>query len=410
MGRQSSEDDASYEFKGPGFRFVRFFLLSILLILVGIGALVIILSWHLGMDVTVQGKGSIEPRVRHQVKASISGMISGIHVRQGQKVAEGDTLVTLDDTELRAELEKVNKEVEVNQSRRVEIENRIKREQRLLEAKVEGARMELESAALRMERVRREHVLYDSLYPPSAGGERESLDSRLPIRLQMAMLQVSEANLEGTRRRLNAVEGRRQEIETLTRIWEKLEQDRAMLRHRLERTEIRAPASGTVLTGDLPRRVGDHVLAGEAILELGQLNLWQAKVLVREPDIPKIEVGQEAKLFVNAFPHVEYKIFRGRVDAVPSEPIVGTTTEGALYPVKVSIQDPVVSNGDRVYNLAYGMAAEARIVVERGLVIDLLWRKLLRTAGKIGKHPFYTRDVAERITFRNRNGSDYPDH
>ncbi len=170
MGRQASEDDASYEFKGPGFRFVRFFLLSIVLILVGIGALVIILSWHLGMDVTVQGKGSIEPRVRHQVKASIAGMISGIHVRQGQKVAEGDNLVTLDDTELRAELEKVNKEVEVNQSRRVEIENRIKREQRLLEAEVEGARMELENAALRMEQVRREHALYDSLYPPSAGG------------------------------------------------------------------------------------------------------------------------------------------------------------------------------------------------------------------------------------------------
>lgn len=382
--------EAPGDFRGPGFGFVRYFLLLILLMVGLMTALAGILSWCVGMDVTVEGKGVIEPTERYQVKTELAGMIQEVHVEQWQRVAEGDRLVTLDDREWRTELEKVNKEQEANQSRRAEVETQIRQEREVLQAEVSRARMEEESVALQLEQAEREYQLYYELYPLSNGRPRGPIHDLLPIRLRRAMLQRTEADLERAERRLNAVEGRRQEIRTLERMWEKLGQDRALLKHRLDRTVIRAPVSGTVLTSELHRRVGDRLQAGEAILELSALSGWEAKALIQEMDIPKVKAGQVVRLYVNAFPHVEYKIFKGRVEEVPAKPAAESLqTANPLYPVRVSIQNPEVSDGERVYSLTYGMHLEARIVVDRGRIVDLVWRKLLRTAGKAGQHDFY---------------------
>ena len=95
------------EFQGPGFRFVRAFLLVILLLVSSLLILVGFLSWYFSMDVTVEGKGVIEPQHRYLVKARITGIIKQIHVQTGQQVQAGDLLVTLDDTEWRTELAKI---------------------------------------------------------------------------------------------------------------------------------------------------------------------------------------------------------------------------------------------------------------------------------------------------------------
>ena len=80
--------DVVEEFQGPGFRFVRAFLLVILLLVGILLALAGFLSWYFSMDVTVEGKGVIEPRQKHLVKTEISGIIKEIHVRSGQNVCQ----------------------------------------------------------------------------------------------------------------------------------------------------------------------------------------------------------------------------------------------------------------------------------------------------------------------------------
>ena len=39
---------------------------------------------------------------------------------------------------------------------------------------------------------------------------------------------------------------------------------------------------------------------------------------MQEVDISKIEMGQDVKLYIHAFPHMSYKIFSGRVSELPS--------------------------------------------------------------------------------------------
>ncbi len=378
------------EFQGPGFRFVRYFLLSILLVVGLLLTLVAALSRNMGMEVTVEAQGRIEPASRCLVKATLSGIIKGVHADQWQQVRKGDRLVTLDDSEWKAELRKLDMDLEVNQSRKAEIEARIQQDRSVLQAEVDRADAEIETVTLQLEQVRKEYQLYYALYPPASGRKRAPVEDLLPIRLRKTVLRKAESDRERAARRLRAIAGREQEVRTLEKLRKKLDQDRLLLIDRLTRTVIYAPVSGTVLTADLHRRVGDPLQAGEILLELSELEGWRAEVRVHEIDIPRIQPGQPVRLYVNAFPHMEHKIFQGTVEEIPAKPVAEPSPTGIpLYPVKVSIHDPKVRDGNRIYSLVYGMGVEARIVTERGRLLDLLWRNLLRTAGKVVRHDFY---------------------
>ena len=208
----------------------------------------------------------------------------------------------------------------------------------------------------------------------------------LPVRIARAHNKLAEADVEGAKSRLAAIESRQREIESLVESALKLEQQRFLLRHRLSWTTIRSSVSGTVLTQDLEQREGDGVKRGERIVDIARLDAWQARLLVSESDFPKIKLGQPVSLYVEAFPHTEYRVFRGTVRRKPSRHQAETDSPNgkpAKYPVVVSVDDPVVKDGGSVISLAYGMLARAKIVVERGSLVEVLWRKLLRKVGRI---------------------------
>ena len=371
--------------KGLGFGFVRHFLVVILGsagMMAGIGGFLI---WHFGMDVSVEGEGIIEPRSRHLVRSEISGIIRKIAVRQGQRVAAGEELVVLDGEEWRTEFHKVEKDLEVNRSRRIEIALQMEQERDILQAEVARTRLEVEAAALYLEKVRAEQELYSSSGLLSEGRLRKPLEELVPVRQDVVALHQRQAELQLAEQRLQAVESRQQEIRTLEKGSEKLRQDKALLHYHLARTTICAPAAGIVLTGNLEKRVGDQIQAGESILELAGMGQWQARIMVRETDLPKVKMRQPARLYVRAFPHLEYKIFSGQVEEVSVEP----APDGKGYSVKVSIADPQVRDRGQVYSLACGMSADVRIVVEQGRIAELLWRRLLRNLGEVSRQEIF---------------------
>ena len=379
------------EFYGPGFRFVRSFLLVILVLVGCLLALAGVLSWYFSMDMTVESKGVIEPRHRHRVKAEIAGIIQQIHVRQGHQVEKGQPLVTLDDTDWRVQLQKTEKDLEVNQSQQRAIQQQMAQERNIRQAEVAHAQREVERMRIQLEQVVAEQTIYSAgLLPVSV--VRQPLDQLLPVRLGNAWLRDAEAELEQSQQRLQAVEGRAAELHTLEKQREKIEQERLRLENQLAKNTLRAPAVGIVLTGQLEQRVGDRLQSGETVLEVAGNEEWQARIMVKEIDLPKIEIGQPARLYVDAFPHMEYKVFEGTVEEVSAAPVVENSVEGALYSIKVSIREPQVSDGEQVYSLAYGMNAEVKVVVERGRVIELLWKKLLQTVEPVARHDFHWRE------------------
>ena len=364
------------------FRFTRYFLGTIVTVVAGLIAGIAVLSTCVWMDVTVTGRGVVEPADRREAKAAWSGVIAKIHVTQWDRVWEGDPLATLDDTELRTEIEALDKELEINRSRAAEIRAQVARERDILLAEIRRARLEREAQAIRLEQIRREYELHNALSPPAEGRSRPKVENLLPVRLRRSALHRVDADVEQAQRRLAGLEARKQEIATLNVLYEKLEADRGHRIERLGRTVVRAPISGVVLTGDLRQRIGDRLQPGDPLLEIGEPESWRAKVSVSEVDIPKVEVGHAVRMAVEAFPHMEYRMLEGTVSEIPATPSPNSGDVSA-YSVKVAMDDPTVSDGERTYALSYGMTLEARIVVERGTVLDIAWKRLLRAAGKV---------------------------
>jgi multidrug resistance efflux pump len=333
------------------------------------------LSWRLGMELSVEAEGFLEPQQRHLIKTSQGGLLRQLAVRQGQKVEAGALLAALEDREWQAELLKTDKDLEIARTRRREVEERLDQERKLGQAEVGRAQLALDRAQLQLEqalieeRLDAEAVLGLASRPPA---------ERWSVRYARAELAQRQFERSLARQRLEGLEVGRRELEALDRTGEKLLQDRALLTRRLEQTLIRAPVAGTVLTEGLERRPGDYLQAGESLLELAQDSRWQARVLVREEELPKVHPGQQVRLYLRAFPHLEHRIFPGQVHSVAALP----APQGSGYEVKIWL-------GPQEYPLACGMSARALILVERGRIASLLWRRLLQQLGQRPGPGFY---------------------
>ncbi len=393
---ENTEAQEALSTSGIGFRFVRYFLLTILCVVGSMIALIGLLGWQLGMEITVAGQGRLQPTARYEVKAQRSGLIQTVHVQHGQEIKQGDLMLTLDDTDLRTELEQIEHELAMNQNRRVALVAELQRERAVLETEIARAEVEYETAQLQLEQVRQEYQIYRKYAPYREDGNmRPPVDTLIPIRVHQTRVEGTKVEIERAKRRLAALDNRKQELEMLKQTYEKLQVSHRLVKTRLEQMKIYAPVSGTVLTRDLDKREGDRIEAGEAVIELAELHSWQAEVMIQEVDIPKVKEGHKVRIYVNAFPHMEYKIFEGRVTDVPRKPEPITPMGAGLvpggmstvYPVKISVIDPHLSDGE--CPLAYGMGVEAKIVTERGPIVDLLWKKFLKTVGKIGRPEIY---------------------
>ena len=93
----------------------------------------------------------------------------------------------------------------------------------------------------------------------------------------------------------------------------------ASAKARLAKTEIRAPFDGVI--GLRQVSVGDYVNAGQALVELVQLNPLEVEFQVPETQISRLSAGQNVQVKIDAFPGEN---FAGQVSAVaPSVQVAG---------------------------------------------------------------------------------------
>ena len=147
------------DFKGTGFGFIKRFLLFILLSVIALIAGILVLVWNVGMNVNVEGTGVVEPSGRFEVKTKLSGIISEVYVDRWDKVAKEDRLFKLENKDWKAELEKVNKEREINRSRMVEIEEQMRSEKKILQSEIHQTQSEIETL-----RLQRDHQFLNTLF------------------------------------------------------------------------------------------------------------------------------------------------------------------------------------------------------------------------------------------------------
>ncbi|MGH8932833.1 MAG: efflux RND transporter periplasmic adaptor subunit, partial [Egibacteraceae bacterium] len=88
--------------------------------------------------------------------------------------------------------------------------------------------------------------------------------------------------------------------------------------------------------GGGPLRVGSQVIPGQTLFTVYDFSAWYMAATIDEVDIPRIQVGQQVRVTIDA---IEAGTFVGIVESVALE---GSTTEagGVGYPVRVRITGP----------------------------------------------------------------------
>lgn len=377
------------------------------------------------VDEVTRGLGKVVPSSKAQlVQAAAPATITNILVRPGQMVKKGQLLVQLDDSQSSSALGQLKAENERLEARAARLEQEgtggdagceagsaCAEEARLAELRQQTAQSRESALAAAVEQRRRDlqegqatvAALQDSarlardqvnmLSPLAAKGivpqtelltaQRELVDvqgrlsaarqgvARAQAAIREAEAQLSEAKFDFREQALNE----RSEIATKIAVNEETIKGAAA---RLERNELRAPATGFVNDVKVTT-VGGFVNAGELLMQvvpIGEKLLVEARVAPK--DIAFIKVGDPANVKVTAYDFSIYGGLTGRVRNISADSIYDEAERQAYYTVMVETdQSYLVKNGRRL-PIMPGMITDVEIITGRKSVLNYLLKPVLR--------------------------------
>ena len=108
----------------------------------------------------------------------------------------------------------------------------------------------------------------------------------------------------------------------------------ALVNDQLQRTELRAPQDGVIVSGDLSKKLGAPLDKGEVLFEIAPLDDYRIVMKIDDRDIADLETGQSGVLVLSALPEEEFPI------TVTLVTPVAQTEEGRNYfRVEASLDD-----------------------------------------------------------------------
>jgi HlyD family secretion protein len=238
---------------------------------------------------TIQASGEIRAKTQINIGTSVAGEIKTIHVKDGQNVAAGDLLVTID-------------------------QERLKQTMAQAQAGLEAARQD----ATRLEASMRRSV--DS-FPRYEALRRDGLMSDEDFRQQK--LAKESAVLSYNAARANAAQS---------------EANLKAMQDGLSKATLRAPITGRVTS--LKAEKGETAipgmsnLPGATLMIISDMSEMQAEIKVNESEVVRTKVGQTAQVTVESLPG---RVFQGSVIEVATG-TEKTGTDANLYKVKVVLQ------------------------------------------------------------------------
>jgi HlyD family secretion protein len=280
----------------------------------------------------VTANGKVQAQRKVDISATIAGQITHIAVKEGDAVRKGQFLLQIDP---------VNPRSAAKSS----------------EASMQALLKELESA-----RANREQ----------AGTDLRRAQENYRARI------ISEADLDRARTTFATNEAAAQSAER------RVEQARATLegaQDTLSKTTVLAPMDGIVTA----KRVEEGEVAvvgvlnqpGTVLLTISDMSVVETEMEVDETSIPAVQLGQEARVRIDAYPNQN---FDGLVTEVGNSPLVkaNAQTEAIKFKVKVEIKNPPpdIKPGLSVQaDILTGFSARALVVPIQSLVIRDIERK-----------------------------------
>ncbi|MGI8468899.1 MAG: HlyD family secretion protein [Pyrinomonadaceae bacterium] len=300
---------------------------------------------------TVTASGEVRPIQFMNLTSEVQGRIEEIYVKEGDQVKKGQPLVRLDPTALQsntdaqlAALQASQNDVQVSRSQILAAQNQLSQAQQTLtanQAAVDTASVEVSSArqqvvaaqtdvdkaqvevnAANRELKRSENLLesgvvsrleVDNAKDRVANAQVSLQNAKARLQSQQIAVKESQSRVNEAKARVNqqavAIKDAQRGVDTANLSANSSEsranQQAALLRgqqNQRNKTLQVAPINGVI--AEIPSKVGTFAVAGlstTALMTIADMSTVNVEVKVDETEIDKVEVGQLAKIKVDAF-------------------------------------------------------------------------------------------------------------
>jgi len=286
---------------------------------------------------TVTSSGEVRPIQFMNLTSEVQGRIEEIYVKEGDQVTKGQPLVRLDPNQLQsntdaqmAAFQGAQDDVRVSQSQVTAAQNNLSQAQQALnvsQVQVDSARQSAEAAQSDVDReiknlaiAKRERDRTAQLYESGVSSKfayddaKDKVDqAEISLRNAQSRLKSAALAIKDSRARLDqqaiSVRDAKRAVDTaglnVQSSQSRANQQAASLRgtkSQRDKTLQVAPINGVV--AEIPSKVGTFAVASlssTALMTIADMSQINVEVKVDETSIDKVEVGQKAKIKVDAF-------------------------------------------------------------------------------------------------------------
>jgi HlyD family secretion protein len=291
-----------------------------LIFLIGGGLLALVVSlavvsqwWRTLPEGLLLASGRIEGD-EMVIAPKIAGRAMQVLKDRGDTVAAGDLLVRLSSDQIQAQLDRAREQERYwgEKVRQAGIDldytaHQVPTDIATAEARVAAAKARLQEAEALLTRSQQDFQRYQSLFQRRVVPQQKLDEATANFRAAGANRAALTKEVVQAREQFRKAELLPRTVALKRTEWLSLQASlaaaQAAVREaqaNLDDTSVSAPASGVLLTREV--EPGEVVNPGTPLFTMVDLNRLYLKVFINEPDIGKIRLGQEARIFVDAFP------------------------------------------------------------------------------------------------------------
>jgi len=271
--------------------------------------------------------GRIEGRIT-TVTVKTPGRVIEIKADEGEEVFINDTLAVLDDDALRARVrsaqesfDALSHQLRAANSQLDVLKKQVPLEIAQAEARQQETKARLAKVRANLKQAEKDVERYDDLVKENLVSQQRAESARLKLETEKNAVLESEAGLARAEKQLALTQLGDQKITAQTAQRDALrcqttqaEAAVAEQQSYINDLTIESPMIGTVLTRNIER--GEQINPGVPLFTLIDLNQLYLKIYIPEPDVGKVQLGQLARIYVDAYPD---KFFPARVSKVAQQ-------------------------------------------------------------------------------------------
>lgn len=341
--------------------------------------------------------------------AQQAGTISRVHVREGDEVKEGQTLITIlserslqggrdidtlqlneldnslaqmqdriegEKSLLVAETSRLNNQINGIKKELIQVEQSLRTQEdrvAMLQSRVDSAKKLLDNKHISQTEYQK---LYEELLVQQQH-QQDLLRAKLSGQNTLAQTESELAQLPlKSKTRVQDIEGH---ISDLKKNRAEVEGKRAL--------EIRSPVEGTITA--LQAREGQQPTNTPLLAIVPKEAVFQAELYVPSRAIGFVTEGQTVRIRYDAFPYRRFGVYEGTISVIskhvllPSELPMPIELKEPVYRVTVVLKDQHVHAYGRAFPLQAGMSLDADIILDKQTLFEWIFEPLISMKGRL---------------------------